>query len=83
MAEKKIGKITHYYTNIGVGIIMLSEALKVGQKIRVMGATTDFEQEIDEMQYSHESIEEGASGQEIGIKVKDKVRDGDEVYLAE
>ena len=82
MAEKKIGEITHYYTNIGVGIIMLSDALKVGQKVRVMGATTDFEQEIDEMQYNHESIEEGASGQEIGIKVKDKVRDGDEVYLA-
>jgi len=83
MAEKKIGKITHYYTNIGVGIIMLSDALKVGQTIKVMGATTDFEQKIDELQYNHESIEEGASGQEVGLKVKDKVRDGDEVYLVE
>lgn len=83
MAEKKIGEITHFYTNIGVGIIKLSDKLKVGQTVRIMGATTDFEQEIDEMQYNHESIEEGEAGQEVGVKVKDKVREGDEVHLVE
>jgi putative protease len=83
MADKKIGEITHYYTNIGVGIIKLSDTLKVGQTVKFVGATTDFEQEIDEMQYNHENIEEIKKGKEVGIKVKDKVRDGDEVYLVE
>lgn len=83
VAEKQIGEITHFYTNIGVGIIKLSEPLKVGQTVRIMGATTDFEQEIKEMQYDHENIEEGEAGQEVGVKVKDKVREGDEVYLVE
>lgn len=83
MAEKKIGEITHYYSNIGVGIIMLSDDLKVGDTIRIMGATTDFEQGVDEMQYNHENIEEAEAGKEIGIKVDDKVRDGDEVYLVD
>lgn len=83
MAEKKIGEITHYYSNIGVGIIKLSDVLKVGDTIRIMGATTDFEQTIDEMQQDHEDVEEAKAGSEVGIKVEDKVRDGDEVYLLE
>ena len=83
MADKKIGDITHYYTNIGVGIIKLTEPLEVGQSVRILGATTDFEQPIDEMQFDHKSIEEGAAKQEVGVKVKDKVRDGDEVFLVE
>lgn len=81
MAEKKIGEITHYYSNIGVGIIKLSDDLKVGDTIRIMGATTDFEQSVDEMQYDHENIEEAKAGNEVGIKVEDKVRNGDEIYL--
>jgi len=83
MADTKIGQINHFYTNIGVGIIKLTKKLKVGQTVRFMGATTDFEQEISEMQVNHENISEAKAGQEIGIKVKDKVRDGDEVYLVE
>ncbi len=83
MADKKIGDITHYYTNIGVGIIKLTEPLKVGQTVRILGATTDFEQPIDEIQFNHESIDAGKADQEVGVKVKDKVRDGDEVYLVE
>ena len=30
---KEIGKITHYYGNLNVGIIELSDALKVGDRI--------------------------------------------------
>jgi len=81
VAEKKIGEITHYYSNIDVGIIMLSDGLKVGNTIRIMGATTDLEQAVDEMQVNHENIEEAKAGDEVGIKVEGKVRDGDEVYL--
>jgi len=81
VADKKIGEITHYYANIGVGIVKLSGTLKVGDTIRILGATTDFEQPVEEMQLNHENIEEAKSGKEVGLKVEDKVRDGDEVYL--
>ncbi len=83
MAETKIGVITHFYSNIGVGIIKLSDTLRVGQTVRIMGSTTDFEQEIEEMQNNHENIEAAETSQEVGVKVKDKVREGDEVYLVE
>ena len=44
MAEEKlIGKISHYYNNIGVGIIELTDKLARGEKIHVKGSSTDFE----------------------------------------
>jgi len=83
MAEKKIGSITHFFDNISVGIIKLEDGLKIGDKIRIQGATTGFEQEVGSMQYDHEDIESAESGKEVGIKVDEKVREGDEVYLVE
>jgi len=50
MEEKLIGKVTHYYGKIGVGIVELSGNLKVGDKIHLKGHSTDFEQEVDSIQ---------------------------------
>ena len=79
--NKKIGVITHYFGNINVGIIKLDDQLKVGDTIRIEGSTTNFEQAISEMQFNHENIESGEKGQEVGIKVSEKVRNGDEVFI--
>jgi len=81
MADKKIGTITHFYDVISVGIVKLDRKLKVGDKVRIQGSTTNFEQEISEIQFEHESIPNGKKGQEVGVKVKEKVRDGDGIYL--
>lgn len=78
---KEIGDVTNYFANIGVAAIMLTQKLKVGDKIKIEGATTDFEQEVDSMEYEREQIEEGNKGQEIAIKTKKRVREGDKVYL--
>lgn len=81
MAEEKlVGKISHYYTNIGVGIIELEDDLAVGDLVHVKGVSTDFEQKVDSMQIEHAQVEKAGSGQGIGIKVKEKVREGDLVY---
>ncbi len=77
---EEIGKITHYFTKIGVAVIELSGDLKVGDKIRIKGATSDFKQTVKSMQIEHESIEEAEAGQSIGMKVKDHAREGDTVY---
>ncbi|OHB17967.1 MAG: hypothetical protein A2913_01485 [Parcubacteria group bacterium RIFCSPLOWO2_01_FULL_40_65] len=79
--EKPIGKISHYYDKIGVGIIELNGALKSGDTIRVKGKDTDFEQVIDSMQIEHEQVEKVKKGDVIGIKMSQKVKEGDEVYL--
>lgn len=83
MAEKEIGKITHYFSKINVGIIELTGDVRVGDKIHIKGAVTDFTQEIESMQINHQDVNEGKAGDGIGIKLKDKVRENDLVYLVE
>ena len=82
MAEEKlIGKITHYFTNIGVGVIEITEnELKVGDKIHIKGATSDFEQIVDSMQIEHENVEVANKGDAVGLKVEQQVRESDEVF---
>lgn len=79
----KVGDITHYFSKIGVAIIKLTDTLKVGDTVKFQGNTTDFEQEVKEMQYDHRNIEEASAGSEVGVKVFEVVRDGDEVFLVE
>lgn len=79
--DKKVGVVSHYYSKLGVGIIKLSGALKKGDKIRFEGNTTNFEQVVSEVQFDHKEIEGGKKGQEVGLKVDEKVRDGDTLYL--
>jgi putative protease len=80
MEKKLIGKITHYFGNLGVGVIDLVDSLKVGDKISIEGATTNFQQEVKSMQIDRKDIEEAKKGDDIGIKLSDKVREGDQVF---
>jgi hypothetical protein len=79
-AGKAIGVVTHYYGDIGVGIVRFKKTVLVGITVEFCGATTDFTQTIASMQYDHASIQRASKGKEIGIKVKKRVREGDEVF---
>ncbi len=81
MKEIEIGKVTHYYTKIGVAAIkILNDELKIGDEIHIKGHTTDFNQKIESMQKEHKEIEVALPGDEIGIKVNEHAREGDIVY---
>jgi len=83
MAEpKSIGKVIHYYDGLGVAAIDLTDKLKIGDKIRIKGSTTDFTQEVKSMQVEHELVKQAGKGDSIGIKVDEKVRQNDLVYKA-
>lgn len=81
MEEKLIGKVTHYYGSIGVGIIELSGSLKTGDLIHVKGKGRDFEQPVASIQIEHKPVESAGKGDVIGVKTNQKVKEGDEVYL--
>lgn len=83
MAKSQIGEVTHYYSNLGVAIVKLNKGLKTGENVHFGGNQTNFDQVISEMQLEHASIEAGKKGQEVGVKVNDKVREGDKVLEAE
>ena len=79
--EKLVGKITHYFSNIGVAVIKLSGALKEGDTIHVKGASTDFTQLASSMQIEYKKVNSAKKGADIGLKVKDRARPGDAVFL--
>ena len=81
MEGKKVGKITHYFNKIGVAVIELEDTMKDGDKIKIKGATTDFDQTVSSMQIEHEQIAEAKAGQAIGMKINKEVRPGDEVFI--
>jgi putative protease len=76
----EVGRITHYYSKIGVAVIQLRAPLKVGEAILIKGATTNVEQTVDSMQIEHRNVESAEPGQSIGLKVKGRVREDDVVY---
>ena len=81
--EKKlqeVGKVSHYYTELGVAVVELSKALKQGDVIRIKGHTTDFQQKIASMQAQHKKVTEARPKQSIGLKVAEHVRPNDVVY---
>ncbi len=79
--EKLIGRIIHYYSHLGVGIIELTDGeLKVGDVIHVKGSHTDFRQTVDSIQLEHQNVGQAEKGKSAGVKVKEKVRDHDQVF---
>jgi translation elongation factor EF-1alpha len=79
--EKLIGKITHYFNKISVGIIEITDGeLAVGDTIHIKGHTSDFTQTVTSMQIEHETVEKAKKGDNIGLKVDNPVHEKDEVY---
>lgn len=78
--EKEVGVVSHYFGRISVGAIELTDTLEVGDMIHIVGHTTDFTQKIESMEIEHVKVDKAKKGDSIGIRVDEKVRDGDIVY---
>ena len=75
-----LGTVLHYYTSIGVGVIQLMGPVKKGEWISLEGATTHFRQKVESIHIEHAAVAEAHAGQAIGIKLRDRVREGDKVF---
>ncbi len=81
MVEEKIGIVEHFFTHVSVAAIKITDGeLKVGDTIHVVGATTDFKQKIDSMEIDRNPVESVKVGDDVGIKVKERVREHEVVY---
>ena len=80
MAEELVGMVSHWFGKIGVAGIELTDKLAVGDRIHIVGHTTDFEQDVTSMQLLHQDISEAGSGDSVGVKVQLRARPGDRVY---
>ena len=80
MDKKPIGVVTHYYDKIGVAIVKFKRNVEAGEEVRFLGANTDFTQTIKSIQFDHQEVKSAKKGQEVGIKVDEKVHEGNEVF---
>ena len=80
MGELQVGKATHYYSRIGVVALKLDAPLRKGDRVHILGQTTDLEQTVESMEIDHRQVASAGPGDDVAIAVLDKVRDGDKVY---
>lgn len=80
MQEKEIGKLTHWYGHLSVGIIELSDSLKVGDTIHIRGHSEDFTQAVDSIQIEHAGVPEAKKGDVVGIKLIQKAHPQDKIF---
>lgn len=80
MAKKLIGKISHFFSKIGVAVLELSGELKAGDKISIEGRGQAVEQKVESMQVEHKNIETAKKGDSVGLKTEEPVKPGDKVY---
>jgi len=75
-----IGKVAHYFGKIGVAVIDLSDNLKVGDNIRIVGGEVDFTQTVESMEVDHQKVDKAKAGDSIGVKVNQKIREDYRVF---
>lgn len=81
LQEVLIGRVVHFFPRPSAAAIELTNGdLKLGDRIRIRGHTTNFAQVVTSMQIENQPVEAAFVGQTIGVKVIERVREGDLVY---
>lgn len=76
-----VGVVTHYLAKINVAIIKLGMDVEVGDKLQLEGDSGSFKQKVHSMQIDRKNVEMAGRGQEIGMKVNERVKIGELVYV--
>ncbi|MBS3816720.1 MAG: translation elongation factor-like protein [Candidatus Thermoplasmatota archaeon] len=79
--EEEVGKVFKYFRKPSVAAIKIENGeVEVGDTLRFEGDHTDFEQEVESMEIDGEEVEKIGPGDEVGIKVEERVRKNDKVF---
>ena len=76
----RIGKVTHYYSRLGVAVLELDDRLALGDIVLILGHTTELIQEVSSLEVNHHKLPSAGPGEEVAFKVGEAVRKGDLVY---
>ncbi|MFW6038674.1 MAG: EF-Tu/IF-2/RF-3 family GTPase [Candidatus Saliniplasma sp.] len=78
---EEIGKVFKYFRKPKVAALRIENgSVEIGDTLYFEGENTDFEQEITSMEVDGESVDKVEAGDEVGIKVKKRVRQNDKVF---
>ncbi len=81
MPETLIGKVSDFFARPVVASVDLTGTLKVGDRIHIKGHSTDLQMMVTSMQINNASVTQAKTGNSVGIKLTDRARKGDSVYL--
>ncbi len=80
MSGVRIGEVTHFYNKIGVAVLALTDVIRVGDTVHLLGHSTDFKQEVTSLQIEHQPVSEAGPGQEVAMGVRQRVHPRDKVF---
>ncbi len=80
MSGIRVGEVTHFYDRLCVAVIKLTETIRVGDMLHVLGHHTDFQQPVESLQIEHQTVSEAGPGADVALKVNQKVHPGDSVF---
>jgi putative protease len=80
MSDNPVGKVTHYFDRIGVAVLELTEPIRVGDMLHFLGHSVDFKQNVDSLQIEHKNVTDAKPGQDVALKVSQKVHPNDKVF---
>ncbi|MDD5067025.1 MAG: translation elongation factor-like protein [bacterium] len=81
MEEKEVAHVQDFYAHISVVALKVTgDGIKTGDQLHFKGHTTDFIEDVKSIQKDHKDVGQANSGDEIGIKINNRVRKHDKVY---
>ena len=84
MRRQAVGVVQNYFVKQGAAAVRLLEGgLAVGDSIVIEGASTYLEQEVESLMIGMDPVQEAGKGQDVGIRVADRVRENDRVFRVE
>ncbi len=75
------GKVVHYYPEPEVAVLKLQSGLSRGDRFVIEGETTFLEGQVESMEIEGKKIERAKKGEEIGLKVSGRAREGDNFFI--
>lgn len=81
MTEEQVGRIVKFFTKPSVAALEVTNGtIQKGDLLRYKGHTTDFTEAIASMEMDNQPVDAVKVGDLVGVKVKERVREGDIVY---
>lgn len=83
MSGTRVGTVTHFFDHLNVAVLQLSQTIRIGDTLHFLGHATDFKQDVSSLQIEHNPVNEGKPGEDVALKVTQRVRPNDAVFKVE
>ncbi len=80
MPKILVGKVRHFYSKVSVATIALVEELTTGDMVSIEKDGSVVEQKVISIQVEHANVNKASSGDSVGIKTDQQVKEGSDVY---